>query len=108
MVLPAFVASAPPGAVAKCFALPSASTKTVMDRLGLAIISETVVHHGRPLPGMHGMHQGFPLEARGPWMEARSGFLELRGQTLGLLDRSAFQKPLKFVVDAVFLGGGGL
>jgi hypothetical protein len=107
-VLPAIIASAPPGAVAKCFALSRASTETVMDRLGLAIVSETVMHHGCPLPGMCKMQRGFPLETRGPWLEARSGSLEPRGRTLSLLDRGAFQKPPKFAVDATSLGGGGL
>jgi hypothetical protein len=67
-----------------------------MDRLELAIISEMAVHHGQPLPGMRGMHRGFPLEVRGPWLEARSGSPEPRGQTLSLLDHRAFQKPPKF------------
>jgi hypothetical protein len=89
-VLLAIVASASLRLVAKCFTLPGVSTKTVMDRMWLAIVSETVMHRGCPLHGMRRMHRGFLLEARGPWLEARSGSLEPRGQTLGLLDRSAF------------------
>jgi hypothetical protein len=107
-VLPAIVASTTPGVVAKCFALSGASTETIMDCLGLAIVSEMVVHHGRPLPGMCGMHRGFPLEARGSRLKARSGSSEPRGRTLGLLDRNTSHKPTKFTVDVVSLGGGGL
>jgi hypothetical protein len=44
-----------------------------MDRLGLAIVLETVAHRGRPLPGMRGMHRGFPLEARGPGWRLKVG-----------------------------------
>jgi hypothetical protein len=91
-VLPAIVASATWGVVAKCFALLGASTETIMDCLGLAIVLETVVHHERPLPGMRGMHRGFPLEARGSRLKARSGSPEPRGRTLGLLDHSASHK----------------
>jgi hypothetical protein len=39
---------------------------------------------------------------------SRGGFSEPRGRALRLLDRGTFQKPLKFVVDAASLGGGGL
>jgi hypothetical protein len=38
LVLPAVIASAPPGAVAECFALSGASAKAVMDYLGLVVI----------------------------------------------------------------------
>jgi hypothetical protein len=92
-ILPTIIASAPPRAVAKCLAPLGASTETVMDFLGLSIVPETVVHGGCPLLGMRGMHRGLPLEARGPWLEARRGPPEPRGQTLGLLDHRAFQKP---------------
>jgi hypothetical protein len=87
---PGYRSVRPIGAVSKCLFLPGASAETVMDHLGLAIVSEMVAHHGRPLPGMRGMHQGFPLEARGSWLEARSRSPELRGRALGLLDRRAF------------------
>jgi hypothetical protein len=61
-----------------------------------------------PRSGLCRVHQGLPLEARGPRLMARGGFSEPRGRALGLLDCSAFQKPLKFVVYATSLSGGGL
>jgi hypothetical protein len=108
LVFPAVIASAPTVAVAECFPLLGVSAETVVDCLGLAVILETVVHRGSLLPGIRGMHRGFSLEDRGPRLMARGEFSEPRGQSLGLLDRSAFQKPPKFTVDAASLGGRGL
>jgi hypothetical protein len=53
-------------AVAVRLVVSNASAETVVNRLGLAVVSETIAHRGCPLSGRHRVHRGLPLKARGP------------------------------------------